>query len=437
MEIIILVLLTMLNGFFALSELSIISVNKNRVTQQAKKGSKSAQTVLELLDSPEDFLSAVQVGITLIGIISGAYGGAALSDDVRVWMLEVGFLAPYADSLSIVLVIGLITYFTIVIGELIPKTIALSNANSIALAVAPVIKVFTLLTMPLVKILSGSTNLVVKLLGVKEPTEEKMSEEEIRQIIRTAGRQGILAKEETELHQNIFTYADQRAKNLMTRRMDVEWLDINHPIEKIKEAVEASVHSRFPVCDGNFDMLVGVLHAKDFYKFLLSDRQEPLAAFVQKPIYVSESMLANAVLNTFKKQKQYMAVVVDEFGSVEGVITLHDLLESIVGDLPDMDEFGEPDVVRREDGSLLVSGSVSIHNLNRELKQEFIRKDSDDFTTLAGFVIHLLGRFPTVGERLEHNGFEIEIIDMDGFKVDKVLLTKKPAEAAGPADRHI
>lgn len=426
MEIIILILLTMLNGFFALSELSIISVNKNRVKQKAKQGSKNAQTTLELLDSPEDFLSAVQVGITLIGIIAGAYGGAALSDDVRAWMLNVSFLAPYADTLSIILVIGLITYFTIVVGELIPKTIALSNAEKIALTVAPAIKVFTKATMPLVKLLSGSTNLAVKLLGVKEPSEEKMSEEEIRQIIKTAGRQGILAKEESELHQNIFTYADQRAKNLMTRRMDVEWIDINHPIEKIKGIVQTSVHSKFAVSDGSFDKLVGVLHAKDFYEYLLSDRHKPLEEIIHKPIYISESMLANAVLNTFKKQKQYMGIVVDEFGSIEGIITLHDLLESIVGDLPDLDELNEPAILKRDDGSYLVNGSVPIRELNKELRQEFIRKDADDYSTLAGFIIHHLGRFPTSGEKLEHNNFEVEIIDMDGFKVDKVILTRKP-----------
>ncbi|GAA4441582.1 hemolysin family protein [Pontibacter saemangeumensis] len=426
MEILILILLTMLNGFFALSELSIISVNKNRVKQRAKQGNQNAQTILALLDSPEDFLSAIQVGITLIGIVSGAYGGAALSDDVRAWMLGIGFLAPYADTLSLVLVIGLITYFTIVVGELIPKSIALSNAEKIALAVAPVIKMFTTVTMPLVKLLSGSTNLAVRLLGVQEPTEEKMSEEEIRQIIKTAGRQGILAKEESELHQNIFTYADQRAKNLMTRRLDVEWIDINHPIEKIKDMVQASAHTKFVVSDGSFDKLVGVLHVKDFYGYLLSDRQKPLMEIIQKPIYISESMLANAVLNTFKKQKQYMGIVVDEFGSIEGIITLHDILESIVGDLPDVDELSEPAIVRREDGSYLVNGSVPIRELNKELKQEFIRKDSDDYSTLAGFIIQHLGRFPTAGEKLEHNNFELEIIDMDGVKVDKVILTHKP-----------
>lgn len=427
MEIIIILLLTMLNGFFALSELSIISANKNRMAQKAKEGSKSAQTVQSLLQSPEDFLSAIQVGITLIGIISGAYGGAALSDDVRAWLLSVHFLAPYADTLALVLVIGLITYFSIVIGELIPKTIALGNADSIALAVAPVVSVFTRMAMPLVKVLSGSTNFAIRILGIREPSEEKMSEEELRQIIKTAGRQGILAKEEIQLHQNIFTYSEQKAKNLRTHRMEVEYLDINQPIEAIKELIQRSAHSKFPVADGSFDNIIGMLTAKNFYEYLMEDRGDPLRSILQPPIYIPEAMLASSVLNIFKKNKQYIGIVIDEYGTIEGIITLHDILEAIVGNLPDLDEVDEPDIVGREDGSFLVSGSIEIFDLNRELRQELVRRDPDSYATLAGFITHHLGRFPTVGEKFEHNGFEVEIVDMDRFKVDKVILKQKPA----------
>ncbi|GHA61783.1 hemolysin family protein [Pontibacter akesuensis] len=431
MEILVLIVLTLLNGFFALSELSIISVKKSRMEQAARQGNSNARTVMDLLRDPEDFLSAIQVGITLIGIVSGAYGGAALADDVGGWMRSVAFLAPYADTLSLVLVIGLITYFTIVIGELIPKTIALGNADKIALSVAPLISLFTKATMPLVKLLSGSTNLAVRLLGVKEPSEEKMSEEELRQIIRTAGKQGILAKEESELHQNIFIYADQRAKNLRTHRMEVEWVDINAPLELIKQTLQASAHSKFPAADGSIDNLVGVLHARDFYEYLISGAQGSLTGILQQPIYVPESMLANSVLNTFKRQKQYMGIVIDEFGAIEGVITLHDILESIVGDLPDLDEVVAQTIVEREDGSLLVSGAVPIRELNRELRQEFIPKDTDGYDTLAGFIIQYLDRIPVEGERLVHKDFTMEIVDMDGVRIDKVILIKRPTEQAG------
>ncbi len=417
-------LLTMLNGFFALSELSIISVNKNRMAQRAKQGSRKAQTVLYLLESPEDFLSAIQVGITLIGIISGAYGGAALSDDVSGLLANTPFLAPYADTLSIILVIGLITYFSIVIGELIPKTIALGNADNIALAVAPVIKGFTLLTMPLVKLLAGSTNLVIKVLGVREATEEKLSEEELRQIIKTAGKQGVLAKEEIQLHQNIFTYAEQKAKNLRTHRKEVEFIDINQPIEAIKAAIQRSEHSKFPASDGPLDNLVGILTAKDFYEYLLDSKGAPLTGILQKPTYIPETMLASAVLNIFKKEKQYIGIVIDEYGTIEGIITLHDILEAIVGELPALNEEGEPAFIRRGNDSYLVSGAMEVGQLNRELKEEFIRRDPDNFSTLAGFIALALGRFPATGDKFEHNGFEVEIVDMDGFKVDKVLLER-------------
>jgi putative hemolysin len=421
MEIFILVILTLLNAFFALSEISIISVRKDRMRQKAKDGSRNAQTVLDLLAEPEDFLSAVQVGITLIGVVLGAYGGAALSDDMRSVLVQVDFLAPYADTLSIVIVVGLITYFSIVIGELIPKTLAMGNSERIALFVAPIIKGFTRLTLPLVKLLSLSTNLVMKLLRVKQAEEEKMSEEELRQVIKTAGRQGVLAKEETDLHQNIFHYSGQRARNLRTHRRDVEWV---HPLDSLEEVhlkLKTSVHSKFPVYDSQQDKVVGILHAKDFYENLVTQRL-PVTALAKPPIYVPETMYASAVLSLFRAQKQYLGIVVDEFGSVEGIITLHDILEAIVGDIPDVDEEEEPLLVKREDGSYLVSGGLEIKELNRQLKREVVKKNPAEFETLAGFFIYYLNRIPATGEKFTYNGFELEVVDLDGSKIDKLLL---------------
>ncbi|MCJ8166058.1 hemolysin family protein [Pontibacter sp. E15-1] len=430
MKIVILILLTLLNGFFALSELSIISVNKHRVAQRAKQGSKGAKAVLKLLDTPEEFLSAIQVGITLIAIVSGAYGGAALSGDVEAWLLGVPFLAPYADTLSIVLVVGLITYFSIVVGELIPKSAALGNADAIAIAVSPAIQVFTKATMPLVKLLSGSTNLAIKLLGIKEPSEESMSEEEVRQVILTAGRQGILAKEEIQLHQNIFSYAEQRARHLRTHRQGVEFVDLNQPLEAIRASIAQSAHSKFPATADGLDHVVGILTAKRFYEYMAGKKEEPLRSVLQRPILVPETMRASEVLNVFKQEKQYIGIVVDEYGTVEGVITVHDILEAIVGDMPDVDEAGDPKVVVRRDGSLLVSGSVSIHELNRSLRRELIRGDDAKYATLAGFVSYTLGRLPATGDSVQVNGYELEVVDMDGYRVDKLILKQSdPTEA--------
>jgi len=422
MEILVLIILTLLNSFFALSEISIISVKKSRMAQKAQTGSKSAKIIMDLLSQPEDFLSAIQVGITLIGIVSGAYGGAALSDDVQPLISQVSFLQPYAEAISITIVIGLITYFSIVVGELIPKTIAIGNADKIALFVAPIIKGFTTITLPLVKLLSGSTNLVVRLLGIKETAEDKLSEEELRQIIKTAGKQGVLAKEESELHQNIFNYAGQKARDLKTHRKDVEWIDINAPAENIKEKIRKSVHSKFLVSNGVIDNVIGILNSKDYYENMLNP-QLSLTDVLKKPIFVSETMLANAVLNLFKKHKQYLGVVVDEFGSVEGIITLHDILEAIVGNLPDTDESNEPAMIKRDNNSYLVKGSTLIQELNKELKREFIQRNNE-YLTLAGFIIHHLGRLPATAEKFVYNGVEFEIVDMDGIKIDKVIIKK-------------
>lgn len=441
MEIIIIFILTLLNGFFAISEVSIISVRKTSIEEKAKKGSKNAKILLKLIQEPEGFLSAVQVGITLIGIISGAYGGAALSDDMREVLSKVPFLAPYADTLSIVVVIGSITYFSIVIGELIPKTLGMSNAESIALFVAPIIKTFTTLTLPLVKILSVSTNAVIRLLGIKETTEEKVSHDEVRQLIRTAGKQGVLRRHETELHQNIFHYSDRKIKSLMTHRMNTEWIDLNEPLELIKEKIRNSGHSRFPVAQGEINNIVGFLSTKDFYENL-TVHNKPLSEIVIPPIFIPGTTYARDVLTLFKKRKQYLGIVVDEFGAVEGIITLHDILEAIVGDIPEEDETNEPEIIKRDATSYLVNGGISIRNLNKRFRKEYIPNSDAEYTTLAGFVLHYLGHLPNTGERFTYNGFEMEIVDKDGTRIDKVLLQKLPArktvqEAEAPLNQEI
>lgn len=427
MEIAIIFFLTLLNGFFAISEISIISVRKSRVEERVKQGSKKARILLQLIQEPEDFLSAVQVGITLIGIISGAYGGAALTDDMHGILSQVSFLAPYADWLALIIVIGSITYFSIVIGELIPKTLALNKAEKIAFFVAPIIKVFTIFTLPLVKILSVSTNVVIRLFGIKNTGEEKMSGEELSQIINTAGNQGVLRREETELHQNIFQYANQKAKNLMTHRLETEWIDLKDSLETIQEKIQRSAHTKFPVCEADFNNVVGTLATKDFYENFMVQRK-PLPEIIKKPIFIADTMFARDVLTLFKKQKQYLGIVVDEFGAAIGIITLHDILESIVGDIPDLDETDEADIVPRDEKSYLVNGATFIQDLNKALPQALIPPSAADYSTLAGFIIFQLTRLPKTGEKLEYNGYEMEIVDLDGMRIDKVLITKSETQ---------
>ncbi|MGV3504840.1 MAG: hemolysin family protein [Adhaeribacter sp.] len=433
MEIFILFVLTLLNGFFALAEVAIISAKKSRVEQKALEGSHQARTLLELMRNPEGFLSAVQVGITLIGIISGAYGGAALSDDMQAVLQDIPGLGAYAEPLALVLVIGAITYFSIVIGELIPKTLAIGHAEGIALTVAPLILVFTRLAMPLVKLLSVSTRAVIGLLGIRQPAEETISEEELRHIIKTAGKQGVLDKEESQLHQNIFAYTGQKARDLFTHRLQVEWINVEYPLEDIRRQVQQSPHSKFPVGQGSFDQVAGILTARDFYEMVLAG-QSDLQPIIKPPIFVSENMYAHAILNLFKKHKQYLAIVVDEFGSPEGIITLRDILEAIVGDLPDQYESREPQVVIREDHSYLVNGTITIYDLNRELQTEVLERGTAQYATLAGFIIHQLGHLPRTGEQVAHRGYLFEVVDMDGKKIDKVLVRKQVASGANTPD---
>lgn len=429
MEFLVLILLTLLNGFFALSEIAIVSARKIRIEQIAKSGHKNAQIVLKLLRNPETFLSAVQIGITLVGIISGAYGAATLSDDVQAWLGQVSFLKPYAEGLSFSLVIAGITYFSILIGELVPKTIAISNPERIALFVAPIIQVFTLMALPLVKLLAVSTHFIVRLLNLKVNTEEKISEEDLQHILKTAGKQGLLAKDLTELHQNLLYFSHQRARNIQTHRKELEWLDINAPLEEITTFVRGSIHSKFLIGDGSADNLVGVLAIKDFYEYLLNP-EKSFREILKKPVYVSETMLASEIVVLFRKHQQSLGVVVDEFGAVEGIVTLHDILEAIVGDMPDFDETKEPDFIKRFGKSYLVNAGILIQVLNRNLQHELIKIKPDSYTTLAGFITFFLSRVPTTGERFIYNGYILEIVDMDGFKIDKVILKKIPKNKA-------
>lgn len=424
MEIFIIFILTLINGIFALSEIALVSLKRNRIEQLEQKGNTNARIVLELLEEPENFLSSIQVGITLIGVIAGAYGGTALADDVEPFLRSFSPLAPYAEGLSITLIVGMITYFTIVIGELIPKTIALRNAERVALNVAPFIKYFSKVTYPVVRLLSFSTTALLKILGIKEAQEESMTEDELRALVRSAGKKGVLEWEESLMHQNLFVFTEQRARNLMTHRTEVEWFDVHQSVEHLSEKIRGSAHSKFLVCDGAVDKIQGIVTAKEFFE-KKNNEGFRFESILHEPIYIPETMYTLDILKLFKREKEYMAVVVDEFGSVEGIITLHDLMEAIVGDLPDVDETDEPEFLEREDHSYLVSGSIAIHQLNSYLERDLITEDIDRYTTLGGFIISYLNKIPATGEKFDYNGYGFEVVDLDGQRIDKVIVAQE------------
>lgn len=423
MEIIIIVLLTLLNGFFALSEIALVSVKKSRIEHRAAQGSRNARIILELLDKPENFLSSVQVGITLIGIIAGAYGGAALTDDFEDFLSRFTWLYPYTHTVALILVIGSITFFSIIIGELVPKSIAMNNAERISLFCAPVIKYFTMATYPFVKLLSFSTFLILKVTGMgnKNADGEQLSEEELRFLLLTAGKQGVLEKEESEVHQNLFAFTDQFARSLMTHYTHLEWIDINHTPAQVFDQLKLSVHSKFPVCEGAVDHVIGYITIRDF----LENYGQPdfsIEKILRKPIFFTPNTTAFNILNIFKKNKQYAGFVIDEYGAMKGMVTLHDLTEAIMGDLPDEDETDEPAVILRDDKSFLVNGQLLVYELNQYFRKEVIPDAPTQYTTIAGFLIQQLQRLPEEGEKVVVAHTEYEVIDLDGTKIDKVIL---------------
>lgn len=420
MELLIILLFNVINGIFALSEIALVSVRKPRMVQLAEAGNSRAVTVLELLKKPEDFLSAVQIGITLIGIVSGVYGGATLTDNFQPVVEQVELFRPYAQQIAYVVVVALITYLSIVIGELIPKTLAMKYAEPVALTIAGFIRLFSRLARPFVWVLTSSTNLVIKLFGIKPTEEEKITEEELRYFIKTAGTQGLLNKDESEIHNNLLSFSDLRARVLMTQRLEVEWLELTDSLEEIEQQLLESHHTYFPVCQKSYDNVVGYLQIKDFF----ARKNEPgfqLRSILREPVFIQENQYALDILRLFKKQRCYFGIVVDEFGAFEGVVTLHDLSEALVGDLPD--DNNEPSgVTRREDGSLLVNGSILVTELNHFLQEDFIPENSLFYSTLAGFILHRMERIPEVGEQMEYEGRRLEIVDKDGGRIDKVLV---------------
>lgn len=425
MEFIVIIILTLLNGFFALSEIALVSVKKSKIEHIAKKWNKRAKVILELLENPENFLSSVQVGITLIGIVSGAYGGAAIAGVLAPYLAAVPLIWWHSEWVAMAVAIWWITYFSIVIGELVPKTLAMNNPEWLALFCVPILRYFMMLTYPFVKLLSLSTTIILKVVWVKDIGEEKLSEEELISLLKNAGKQGILDKDESKLHHNVFSFWDQVAKSIITHRNKVEWVDINDTKEEIFRKIQDSIHSKFLVADSTLDSIVWVLKIRDFLENLNKETFD-LRKILTKAIIVTENTSAIQVLNTFKKKKEYIAVVIDEFGGTEWIITLHDLMEVIVWDLPDEDEENDWNIIKTSDWQYLINGRTLIYEINQYFQEVVIEDKSTEYTTLSGYIMNQLERLPKTGEKFynEYN-FEFEVVDMDWIRIDKVLVRKR------------
>jgi magnesium and cobalt exporter, CNNM family len=416
--------LILVNGLFAMAELSLFSSRATRLRQLAQEGSRGARAALRLLDDPTRFLSTVQFFITLIGVLAGVYSGARFAAPLADWLSRFDFLlpvAPYLDTTAYGLVVVGVTFLSLVIGELVPKRWALTNPELIASRLAPLMEALALFGKPFVWVLQGSTELVTRILGIRTTTNRAVSEEEIRSMIAEGARTGIFHVAEHHMIEGVLRLTDRTVRSIMIPRGDVVWLDAADGRETVWNAVRTSGHSRYPVCRGQLDELVGVVLTGDLAEWLGNPESGELAARVHAPLIVHESTRILRLLDLFRESKMHFAVIVDEHGSIEGVVTPSDILTAIAGELPESAKEEPAEAVARDDSSWLVDGSMSIDDVERLLGGGNMRS-GDDYTTLAGFVLAQLGHLPTTGEGFRWRGFRFEIVDMDGRRIDKLLV---------------
>jgi putative hemolysin len=424
-EIIILFILILLNGLFALAELAIVSSRRERLQTLIDDGHNGAVIALRMLQDPTALLSTAQIGITLIGILAGAFGGATLSDELALLLEPLPVIGDYSRTIALVIVVGAITYFSVVLGELVPKRLALRNPEQLAAGVARPMNLLATITRPVVRLLSLSTAFFLRLLGVgAAPDGDTVSEEEIMLLVKQGAQAGIFDEAEQLMVESIFDFGDKQLRSLMTPRTEIIWLDVNDPEPVIRDAISQSQHSRFPVCDGELDRVLGMVQAKDILSHSWGDAPFDLRAIVQPPLLLPETMLGLRALERIKGSGIQGALLVDEFGGIEGMVTLFDILEAIVGDIPTQEEIAEPPVVRREDGSYLVEGFLNVDDLKDLLVVDEL-PDEGDYQSLGGFVLSQLGRLPRAGDRVEWGGYSFEIVDMDGNRIDKVLVGRR------------
>lgn len=421
MELLIISFLIILNGIFSLSEIAIISSSKSRLEQKKNEGSRGAATALKLLGNSENFLSSIQVGITLIGIVTGVYGGVNIADDIAPFFRRFEFTFNSAQEISLALTVIVITYFSIVIGELVPKTIALSNPEKIAVRVAPFVHWFSILFYPVVRVLSYSTAFINKVLGIRKHSRH-LTEKEIRQILKRASLDGIIGKGQDMIHQRVFYFSDKNAKHLMTHRMDVEWIDLNLPSETLRNAILSSRHSRMVCCRENLDNFQGILYVKDYLAARTPEKEPDIRKLMVQPPFVPESAEALKVLDRFKNDKIDCCVVVNEYGTLEGIITLHDILENLIGEIPAEDEKHEPDIFVRDDKSYLISGDAPVEILDGVFDNYITDLENVEYATVAGFVLDHIDKVPQVGDKFTFRKYIIEIMDIDGNRIDKILV---------------
>jgi len=427
----IVIALTLINGVFSMYEMAMVASRKIRLEQKSEDGDKGAQTAMELLQTPNRFLSTVQVGITLVGIVSGAFGGASLAEPLGAFFIRRGWFGQSAQSVAFILVVTAITYLSLVFGELLPKRIALNNPEVIASSLSGLMRGLSKVTRPIVNFLTFSTELSMKLLGIDSQPEPIVTEEEIKLLIEEGREGGVFEAVEQDMVSGVFRLGERRVDALMTPRTDILWIDLDDDKEAILQQLVASDYSRIPVAKGDLDQVEGIIDVKDLIGIDLHAEGFHFEDYIRTPLYVPENWPALKVFDLFRTSGIHQALVIDEYGGVQGIVTLYDVLEAIVGEIPRDEEDKDQEAVLRTDGSWLFDGMIAIDELKEILEvDEFPGETREDFQTLSGFVMDQLGTIPKVGQSFDWDRFTFEVVDMDARRVDRVLVTIKPDAAA-------
>ncbi|MFM1990856.1 MAG: hypothetical protein RJA99_3813 [Pseudomonadota bacterium] len=435
MDVLLLLLLILLNAVFAMSEMAVVSSRKARLQRMADDGFPGARSAMALNEEPSAFLSTIQVGITTIGILSGVVGEGLLASSIAAWLSQFEWIAPYAKGFSVAMVVLIITYLSVVIGELVPKRLALLAPERIASVVARPMVWLAGISRPMVLALSWSSNLILRLLGARRTDEPPVTDDEIKVLMEQGAEAGVFHESEQAIVSNVLRLDDQRIGAIMTPRMDIYAIDLDDGDEAVRGRIADSPHSRVVVCRGGLEHILGVLRIGDLLKPALQGDPLDVERHLTPALFVPETISTTQLLESFRRERVQFGVIVDEYGDLQGLVSLTDVLTSIVGDLPEQDDTTDTDVVRREDGSWLVDGSVGIERLEQVLEiDELSAEDERGFHTVGGFAMHRLGRIPTVTDHFEAAGFRFEVVDMDRNRVDKMLVARLPGATTVPVD---
>jgi putative hemolysin len=425
-ETLLILLLILVNGVLAMSEMAIVSARRARLQPLAEDGEMGARIALSLADSPTQFLSTVQIGITLIGVLTGAVGGATLVEELTSWLGKAPWLAAYAESIALILVVGAITFVSLVVGELAPKRLALFYAERIATLTAPAMALLARVTSPLVRLLTVSTDSLLQLFGVQKLDEPPVTDAEVRHLLEQGAEVGVFEPIEEEIVGQIFRLSDRTVSALITPRTDIVWLDLNASQEEIRSKLIEHRYSQFPIADGDLDAVIGVIFAKDILVQSLLGREIDLHAVMRQPLFIPESTPALEVVERLRVSGMHIALVIDEYGGLEGMITMDDILAALIGDLPDLDAQPRNEAMQRDDGSWLIDGMYAIDRFKEQFEIDKLPDEEEGYyQTLGGFMMRMLEKIPAAGDHFEWAGLHLEVVDMDGRRVDKVLVQKK------------